>query len=387
MSNSATRWCFTSYDLSLLERLRNSSLEDDGVSYLAAQDELCPSTGRRHVQGFVVFASRKRLATCKRFLRDPAAHLEVARGSIESCIAYCTKDDTRAPDASPFVFGTPPLSRSEEKSSDLALAVRAIVEGQALGDVARAHPTAFVRNGRGLRELGMFHRRHSPNFSPVATCVYWGEAGSGKTRSVMEWAASAGLSVYWKTYSRNSPSWWDGYDSEPVILCDDFEGERSGCDVVEFLHLNHGYGHLRSWPVKGGFVKLDAVRFIIYTSNTPPCSWFSEMGKTEAVKRRIDLCQELKKDVVFTAPIDISDAKVRDVSPSLDSEPPHRLCSSTPLRTPVFSAYVPWGPQWQVSPVPAAPVGLPSPPIPLHDAEDFGPLASLALDACSPFQL
>lgn len=304
--SSALRWCFTSYDAGLKDRLSQAYCESNAISYVVFQQESCPSSGRLHWQGYLVSASRKRFSTVKKFLGDPAVHLAVARGSTADNIAYCTKDESRSPHpgAGPFRIGNPPSGSEEEKSSGLDNAIGLLRDGGRLRDLVQSDPKSYVRYFRGLSALSAAQCAPQGNtYKPVATYAYWGPAGCGKTRSVMEWAASKGVEVYWKVYTKNGPSWWDGYDNQPVIFIDDFEGERSGCDVTEFLHLNHGYGHLRQWPVKGGFIWLSGYTTVIYTSNTNPLTWFSDVGKCDAVARRIHVNLPMRSQGDFQAPV------------------------------------------------------------------------------------
>lgn len=72
--------------------------------YLCVGKETAPSTGTRHLQGYVYFDNAVRRAT---LLADlPQSHWEIARGTPEQCIAYCSKDGDF------FEWGVKPVTRS-----------------------------------------------------------------------------------------------------------------------------------------------------------------------------------------------------------------------------------------------------------------------------------
>lgn len=73
------------------------------VSFLYGQFESAPGTKRAHFQGYVQFQTKGRYFEILQELFG-ACHVEVARGSVDSCINYCSKEETRL--AGPFQLGT-----------------------------------------------------------------------------------------------------------------------------------------------------------------------------------------------------------------------------------------------------------------------------------------
>lgn len=74
-------WCFTSYDLDAMGVLKDSISEKKEIKYLVAQNEVCPTTERVHVQGYVQLTKAMRMAGVKKVLGDAAAHLEKRKGT------------------------------------------------------------------------------------------------------------------------------------------------------------------------------------------------------------------------------------------------------------------------------------------------------------------
>lgn len=106
MSN-AKHWLFT-----LNNPVRPfPTLESVGrdCSYLVYQLEV-GAAGTPHLQGFVSFETKIRLAPLKALF--PGAHLEVARGTPRQNTEYCSKPDTRV--EGPFAFGVEPAQKGPD---------------------------------------------------------------------------------------------------------------------------------------------------------------------------------------------------------------------------------------------------------------------------------
>jgi len=93
MSQSHSHWVFTSFDLTLLEKLPSLCDKTDGTKavYVVYQLESAPDTRREHIQGYVEYPSRVGLRTAKLWLGDTTAHVEPRRGKrrlpAHGCVA------------------------------------------------------------------------------------------------------------------------------------------------------------------------------------------------------------------------------------------------------------------------------------------------------------
>lgn len=280
-------WMVTSYEDDFDARVSVDGVCHPLLTYAVGQQESCPTTSRTHWQVYVTFKDRVRLSSVKRLLGD-SVHAEACEGTPLECKTYCTKEESRLDGGRSFEFGTFPGREQTAASVVLDEACGMLRDGRTLSDIAEAYPACFVRNNRGLNAYAKAIRpRPPPEYRPVTVWILWGDAGAGKTRAVFDWLRRSGKAFHRKSYTRGQPSWWDGYTDQEVLLLDDFEGDRCGCAVEEFLNLTDGYGHTRSWPVKGDFAYLDNVKTIFITSNTDPSTWYSMMPeKAAAVARR-----------------------------------------------------------------------------------------------------
>lgn len=86
-----SQFCIThnNYTATDLQHYRDEFTKSD-VVYAVLGQEVAPTTGTRHLQGYVCFNSRKRIGAVRS--RFPGAHIEVARATAEQNRDYCTKD-------------------------------------------------------------------------------------------------------------------------------------------------------------------------------------------------------------------------------------------------------------------------------------------------------
>ncbi len=59
--------------------------------YIIYGRERCPTTGKRHLQGYCYFKNAKSLSAVKKLFKDDTIHLEAAKGSTAQNIKYCSK--------------------------------------------------------------------------------------------------------------------------------------------------------------------------------------------------------------------------------------------------------------------------------------------------------
>jgi len=98
-SPNSRRYCFTDFK----DELPFTTLPEF-ASYLVFQQELCPTTAKRHYQGYIVLKSPRRISYLKSHGFNNSVHFEISKGDSESNRAYCTKEDSRV--AGPWEFGT-----------------------------------------------------------------------------------------------------------------------------------------------------------------------------------------------------------------------------------------------------------------------------------------
>jgi len=238
-------WCFTSFDTVV-------EFNKDVVKYICWGDEVCPDTGREHLQGFVVFKKTGRIPQVKRWLGSDSVHVESRRGSKDQARDYCFKAG-----GSKFEFGE---FESLTKEELFKKPKRFIVEN---------YPEFYCRFHRVINE----NQPKGEKWRGVDVVWIWGAPGTGKTREVMEMDEVYKLDYPYK--------WFDGYYGEDILLLDDYV--EDAIPRGQLLNLLDGYR--QRLETKGGHTWALWTKVYI-TSNKDPTLWWDA-----ALERRVSMCR------------------------------------------------------------------------------------------------
>lgn len=269
-------WCFTINENSAEPFSRTETprpiWDPDTMDYLIFSMEAGTHV---HLQGYVVFKKKCRMAGVKKLLKDNTVHVEPARGTPTENKAYCSKlDETHL--EGPWEWGTLPACKGHR--TDLDSAIGDIKAGKPMREVAHDNPATFVHYSKGLISLQALSFP-SPDWRDLHVTWIWGMTGTGKTRAAYD--SDPDL------YKVIMPGqWYDGYDRQQTLLIDDFYGQIRCSDMLNILD-----GYKLQLPIKGGFTWAHWTRVFI-TSNVPP---------TEAYKVKADAhtdCPGIPKDVM-----------------------------------------------------------------------------------------
>jgi len=252
----------------------------DGAKYLVYQHER-GQEGHDHLQGYLELSDPHPLGWLKRNVHH-GAHWEFRRGTAVQARTYAMKADTRI--EGPWEFGTWNEPRPGRRT-DIERIHEEIVNGNSSADILRTYPAALrlVNNIQTtIAELAPYRRQYDPE---VEILVYWGTAGSGKTRRAYEELGDI-EGIYLKD---PTTKWWCGYVGQANVLVDDFGGEAMDkkWDLALFKQWTDKYAI--QMEIKGGKARANWKKMII-TSNYDPEFWYSRGGDCpvwQAVKRRL----------------------------------------------------------------------------------------------------
>lgn len=261
MSPQAKIWLLTIPKENFTPHLPESAV------YIRGQAEVGAETGYQHWQVLVFFHNAKRLRHVKSvFGRE--CHAEPSKSAAAD--QYVWKDDTAVPDTR-FEFGKKPVRRNSRRDWDL---VRSLASS---GDYGEIPSDIIVRYYANLKRIT------ADNLKPVAIVrevnVFWGDTGTGKSRTAWE---QAGLNAYPKD---PNTKFWDGYNGQDHVVIDEFRGR---------IDISHMLRWLDRYPVtveiKGSATVLKASKIWI-TSNLNPRDWYKDLdSKTvEALLRRLKI--------------------------------------------------------------------------------------------------
>lgn len=208
--------------------------------------EICPTTSKEHLQGFIIFNSNKSLKGLKKELFPWSPHLERSYAGAVVNINYCKKDGNVW-----FEDGDPP------KGQGLRIDLKTIKARVEAGDtITEMIDKGLINNYQQIQLAEKLNKY--VKFKRTKPVVIWlyGETGTGKTRFVHE--------NYSDVYVAMNNKWWDGYQSQSVILIDDLR--------VDDYPFNYLLRLLDAYPLqletKGGTVQLRNKVFFITCPTT-----------------------------------------------------------------------------------------------------------------------
>lgn len=264
-----------------------SLVANERVQYIRFQQEACPTTGAKHIQGWAQAGSGRTFRAWKTCLGREDVHVQKRSGSVESNERYCSKEETRISGTQSESFGD--LPQQGERTDMSGITSAALDLSIPWRDVAMSDPEQFVRMHKGLRELRL--SQLGPRTEPTKCFWFYGDTGSGKSRFVHHLCPPE--STYWKT---GINKWFDAYD--PIehhnVILDDFRA--SMCEFSFLLRLGDRY------PLvvenKGSYQPFRAGRLFFTTPRPITQSWktVSEENLDQLERRVVAVCHFVRHD-------------------------------------------------------------------------------------------
>lgn len=282
MPGGAKRYAFT---LNNYVALLDPSLWPH-CEYCVYQEEVGES-GTPHLQGYVVFTTKRTLATVKALDGLGGAHFETCRGTAQQNFDYCTKETNRL--GGPYIWPEgASLPSGQGARKDLDVIASKIKDGASLKRIAEDHPSDFIRYHNGLQKLQTYIAPRRSNDLKTVCFVFFGAGGTGKStfaRRLAGYLASedgASGDVFSLAPVKGSGQYWDGYNQNDVVIIDEFKGNRM--QPTEFNQLIDSGEHCV--PVHGGQVQFNS-RYVIITTNVHPSQWWPAIQFQHSLRRRI----------------------------------------------------------------------------------------------------
>lgn len=265
MSQSQSkRWCFTLNNYTE-EDCVNIALWD--VKYMLVGKEQGHTTNTPHLQAYVIFKKNQRLSAVKKL--QSSAHWEIAKGTTEQNITYCTKENDYQE------YGTKPTTPKEKGLMEKERWTE-IIKSIEDGTVKEQHPEIYIKyNGTCNRLL----KRKVEDNEELCGEWYYGESGTGKSRSAR--------TTYPDLYDKLLNKWWDGYQEEETVLLDD----------LDHTHASHMGQALKRYAdhypfraeVKGSSMVIRPKKIIVTSQYTIEQLWPDDTELQQALKRRFKM--------------------------------------------------------------------------------------------------
>lgn len=266
-------WCFTLFAENDTTPLTPLNYEEDWETarYLVYQEEIAPSSGRHHYQGYVEFTRDKRLTGVRKIL--PTAHWETRRGTREEARAYCMKTESRH--AGPFEHGEWKAGGRGARTDLLELYGAIKRDKLNKNEIMDLMPEMYFKFHGAIDK--MIAAQQTKRDWKTKITLICGPPGSGKSH----WCHETFPDAYWKSAS----NWWDQYNGEETVILDEFYGWLPWNDLLRLLD-KYPY----QVQVKGSTCQMVAKQIII-TSNKHPWEWYKNdkiHWDMEALYRRIE---------------------------------------------------------------------------------------------------
>lgn len=275
----ARTWMFTSFNTThwynLLTDWKTKGM-DSRLRYLVAQLEICPTSGRRHFQGYVELHTGTRITTLKNLFQDNAAHFEQRRGTRDQARDYCMKTDTRDPENISFELGQ--FKGRQGKRSDWDNIKEMISNGATYSELLVEYPGVVSRCKGTIYELMMVLNPDAlRKKQKTHLYVLCGETDTGKStmarRMTTDLFPDEAPAFYTLGLVSGNNIWFDGYD--PVkhrrIIIDSFDSHIP----MRFFHNLFQEQDVRV-KYKGGLIPFVADEIVI-TSNLHPKEWYPDI--------------------------------------------------------------------------------------------------------------
>lgn len=271
---SKTRaWVFTFWNTTAEELAE--ALDKNEIDYAIFGNEICPETGREHVQSYIKYKSaRYWTALCKLY---PNTRIRKAKGNALQNYNYCSKEGD-------FVeIGTRPKQGAR---TDLLTVKKAVKEGSSVRTIIEKHAVNYQSIKMAETMMKYFERKRT--WRPEVIWL-WGATGTGKT----EHAKRLCNNDY--CMSQSNSKWWNEYDAHENVIIDEIRE-----DWIPFKDLLGLLGeHAYTIETKGGTRQFLAKKIII-TAPVKPQVMFALIPEDICqLLRRIDKIIEIRRSSKF----------------------------------------------------------------------------------------
>jgi len=249
-------FCFTDYVLDV------DFLLGLPYSYLCWGEEVCPTTQRDHLQGFIYLSDAKTESAARKMMEGRHIERQKDKATNDQSIGYCKGDYTNhkgeyKPLNAVFKeYGTKP---QQGKRTDINIVLEKIKKGNCTMRDIVSSATSFQSIRMAEIQLKYFEPRRN-----WETEVYWyyGKSKTGKTKTAYEMCKDPYICM-------ETNKWWEGYDGHEDVIIDDYRTDFCSFRILLLMLDRNGF----RVECKGGSRQLRAKRIFITTPKSPQDTW------------------------------------------------------------------------------------------------------------------
>lgn len=187
--------------------------------YVIVGKETAPTTGTKHLQGYVEWGRSVRLSTLKNLCKR--THWEARKGTASQAIDYCKKDNDFVENGSPSEQGS---------RNDLKKLKESIMNGESVDNILLDNPSIYHQYGRTLTKIEDLRLRKQYRTEMTKGIWYWGPTGVGKSHKAYENFHPDTHYVY-----PNDNGWWDGYTQQHTVIINEFRGQITYSELLDLV--------------------------------------------------------------------------------------------------------------------------------------------------------
>lgn len=267
------------YTTEELKQLQELGLKE--IKYIILGQEIAPTTGTPHLQGFLIWNNAKtKSATIKKLPRR--THVKIANGTPYENYVYCSKDGNVC-----WEIGDRPEKVGQGKRTDMLeikkkikknINIKTLLEED---DIVNYQQLKYAENLKKYYEV-------KRNWKTEVKW-YYGATGTGKTKMAYEEMVEEAQDEDNIYFSMDTGKWWEGYDAQEYVIIDDMR--------ADFLKFHQLLKLLDRYPYKvetKGSTRQFIPKKIIITSAYHPSKMFRTREDLGQLIRRIDVIKEFK---------------------------------------------------------------------------------------------
>ncbi len=250
------------------------AFEPEDMSYMVLGKEIAPTTGQKHLQGYVVFKTRRRRTNILKYF-PKGAFLENMKGQPPQNIKYCKKEGDWTE------WGISPAHRAVENATDQQTRMKnkwaAAYQAAKTGDLELIDESMLVRYYPAFKRIQQDNPIKPADLEEFSNAWIIAPTGYGKSRYARE---------TWPDFYDKSPNkWFIGYKGQATILCDDFSPKQ--CEHLGWYMKR--WADLYSFPMetKGGGHQIRPKRIVV-TSQYTIDECFEDDKVQNAMHRRFE---------------------------------------------------------------------------------------------------